>query len=162
MSEIQKKPEDYLAEGYRKNVGIVVYKDGLVWLGERSDVAGAWQFPQGGVDDGEDLLAAARRELQEETGLAGDDIELMALHGNWTVYHLPKEIRTQERKGQVQKWFLFHYKGDEAEIDLTKATDQEFISAEWVTPEEAVKRVVDFRKEVYEEVLDVFKSHIGV
>ena len=155
-----KKPEDYLEEGYRKGVGMVLTKGGKVFVAERSDKEGAWQFPQGGVDEGEDLLDAARRELFEETALEREHMELISLHANFTVYHLPEGVRTEERKGQVQKWFLFKLKVEDKDVDITKAQDKEFTQWKWVTIEEAIAGVADFRKPVYEEVLQNFKHSI--
>ena len=146
---------------YRKNVGIVVYnQDSKVLFAERSDIKGSWQFPQGGVDEGEDLLDAARRELFEETGIPSEDIELMALHGDWLTYEFPKKKKSDQAVGQAQKWFLFCYKGADEDIDVTKVTSPEFSNWRWATVEEVLNEVVDFRKEVYEGFFESFNSKI--
>lgn len=159
----QKLPESYLEEGYRKGIGIILTKDSKVFIAERSDAKGSWQFPQGGVNEDEDLLEAARRELFEETALTRDMMELIALHGDWTVYHLPEKFQKKNGrgfKGQVQKWFLFQFKESDKVIDLSKAQDKEFNAWKWVTPEEALDIAEDFRKPVYTHILDAFKNDI--
>lgn len=155
--------EDYLADSsYRKGVGMVLYKDGKVFFAERSDMKGAWQLPQGGVDENEDLLDAARRELFEETALEKSQMELMAVYPDWTVYTLPEDMQKNMNgrvfKGQVQKWFLFAFKDEDKNIDLSKAQDKEFSNWRWETVENIVAEVADFRKEVYEEVFRNFNS----
>ena len=158
--EQKKSAEEYLEEGYRKGVGMVLTKDGKVFVAERSDAKGSWQMPQGGGDEGEDLLAAARRELFEETGLTKDVMELIALHGEWMIYHLPAKFQKKGFKGQVQKWFLFRFNAEDKVIDLKKAKDKEFTNWKWVSAEEALELAEDFRKPVYEEIFNVFKSDL--
>lgn len=138
---------------YRKNVGMVVFNTkGQVLLGERIGHPGNFQFPQGGLDDGEDPEAAARRELHEEVGLdlkgpcAGSIDE-------WLKYDFPPDIRKKFDKhvGQKQRWFFFHWDGDPAALplDLHKP---EFERLKWGSLEEAVAGIVDFKRPVYAEV----------
>ena len=157
----EKSIQEYLKDSqYRKNVGIVLYKKGKIFFAERSDIKGAWQLPQGGVDEDEDLLEAARRELFEETGLTKEQMELKALHPEWLVYTLPKKYQEPDFKGQIQKWFLFEFKDDDKNIDLEKATDKEFISWKWGSKEDILKAAIAFRKPIYESVFKQFSGYI--
>jgi 8-oxo-dGTP pyrophosphatase MutT (NUDIX family) len=97
---------------HRPNVGVVLFHpDGRVWLGKRHNQPPPhnWQFPQGGVDDGEDLLAAARRELAEETGVTS--IEYLGRTEGWLIYDFPADFAASKKargfKGQKQVWFAF-------------------------------------------------------
>ncbi len=148
--------------GYRPNVGIVVFnRDGRVWLGHRFGVGGdhAWQFPQGGIDEGEDLEAAARRELQEETGMTS--VELIGRTADWVTYDFPPEILAQKKigrnfKGQKQIWFAFRFVGDDSEIDLEAHDEQEFSRWEWCGLDHVIERVVHFKRESYRQVIAEF------
>ncbi|MFT7144231.1 MAG: putative (di)nucleoside polyphosphate hydrolase [Alphaproteobacteria bacterium] len=161
MSEQEKTIEDYLEDDtYRQGVGIILYKGGKVFIAKRSDVKDAWQFPQGGTEEGEDLLDAARRELFEETALVKEQMELMAVCPLWMAYTLPKKMQKDGFKGQVQKWFLFEFKEDDAVIDLSKAQDKEFSDWRWEDKDVVIEQVADFRKSVYTEVLKIFASRI--
>ncbi len=149
-------------KGYRQNVGIVLTDgNGQVWVGERADTPGSWQMPQGGVDEGEDLLSAARRELFEEVGTPPDELELLAIHPQWLGYTLPEMVQKKSGvsfKGQTQKWFLFEYQlGDE--INLDRAQDDEFADWKWVTPEWILEHIVEFRRPVYEQVFKEFNKY---
>ena len=105
---------------YRRGVGIALFNDKhQVFVGERIDSPGAWQMPQGGIDDGEDPLAAARRELHEETNVRS--ASLIAEAPEWLAYDLPDGARGRfggRYRGQTQKWFLFRFEGKEREIDI--------------------------------------------
>lgn len=144
---------DGLAE-YRPNVGVVLFHpDGRVWLGRRSNTPGPfnWQFPQGGVDAGEDLEAAARRELAEETGAVS--VRLLGRTDGWVAYDFPenhggpKAIRGW--RGQKQVWFAFRFEGDEAEFDLEAHGEPEFDDWRWAYLDEAPELIVPFKRDSY-------------
>ena len=118
---------------------------------ERSDVADAWQLPQGGIDVGEAALDAAWRELEEETGLGPDDVDLAAEHPEWVVYEFPDQIRSAgKRLGQAQRWFLFRVRSD----DVIPTPDEvEFVSWKWVERDWLLEQVVEFRLDAYRTVL---------
>ncbi|HEX6421887.1 MAG TPA: RNA pyrophosphohydrolase [Acidimicrobiales bacterium] len=147
------------SEIFRANVGMVVRNaGGRVLVLERRDHPGSWQFPQGGIDRGEDRLAAAHRELHEETGLEPNDVTLVRPLGRWLVYELPEEHRSRKTGlGQVQWWFLFQHREGRPAPDVNAAPDNEFSASEWVSFDEAVSRAVEFRKPVYEELRAAFR-----
>ena len=148
---------------YRPNVGVVVFHpDGRVWLGHRAGARGphSWQFPQGGVDEGEDWAVAARRELHEETGITS--VSLLGETEGWITYDFPPEVlrgplRDRGFKGQKQKWFAMRFEGDDAEIDLLAVPPPEFDAWRWAGLEEAMGLVVPFKREAYARVLDAFR-----
>jgi putative (di)nucleoside polyphosphate hydrolase len=145
---------------YRPNVGVVLFhRDGRVWLGRRVATSGAhgWQFPQGGVDDGEDLETAARRELKEETG--AHSVTLMGRTDGWLTYDFPADLpahRTRNWKGQKQVWFAFRFDGDEAEFDLAAHGEPEFEAWRWGYLAEAPELIVPFKRAAYEAVARAF------
>jgi putative (di)nucleoside polyphosphate hydrolase len=146
---------------HRPNVGVVLFnRDGLVWLGRRHGQPPPhnWQFPQGGVDDGEDLLDAARRELAEETGVTS--AELLARTEGWLVYDFPADFAGSKRArgwaGQKQAWFAFRFTGDDAEIDLEAHGEVEFDAWRWGRLDDTPELIVPFKRAVYETVVAAF------
>jgi putative (di)nucleoside polyphosphate hydrolase len=151
---------------YRPNVGVVLFnRDGRVWYGRRHATPGPynWQFPQGGVDEGEDLEAAARRELHEETGVTS--VELLDRTADWIRYDFPPEAMNNAKawrgfKGQKQQWFAFLFTGEEAEIDLAADKEVEFDAWRWGDLSEACDLIVPFKRPAYEQVVAAF-SHLA-
>lgn len=124
-------------------------------------------MPQGGIDENEDPKAAALRELKEETGVSS--AEILAESPRWLTYDFPPEVREKLKvrwgsdwKGQAQKWFLLKFTGKEEEINLLgDGTEKpEFGAWSWLSKEEVVERAVDFKKDVYKEVLANFSQHL--
>jgi putative (di)nucleoside polyphosphate hydrolase len=148
---------------YRPNVGVVLFHpDGRVWYGRRAGTPGPhnWQFPQGGVDDGEDYETAARRELAEETGVTSAD--LIGEISQWVAYDFPEGYggakQSRGWKGQKQKWFAFRFTGDETEIDLEQHDEIEFDAWRWGRLDEAPDLIVPFKREAYEQVVSTFAA----
>ena len=139
----------------RSGVGIVVLnKANKVFVAKRIDnPKNFWQMPQGGVDDGEDFLTAAYRELEEETSIK--NVELISELDGFITYDLPDRllgfIWKGKYKGQTQKWFLMKHLGDDREINV-QTKKPEFLDWKWVELEEITKLVVDFKLHVYQEV----------
>jgi putative (di)nucleoside polyphosphate hydrolase len=131
---------------------------GLLFVGERrGPILDAWQMPQGGIDRGEAPDAAALRELREEVGT--DRAELLRESRFWYAYDLPLELRPPHwggrYRGQSQKWFAFRFSGTDEDIDIT-AHDPEFVRWRWARPGEVLHLVVDFKRPIYQAVLEEF------
>ena len=139
----------------RSGVGIVVLnKANKVFVAKRIDNAkNFWQMPQGGVDEGEDYLSAAYRELEEETSIK--NVELISELDGLITYNLPEHllgiIWKGKYKGQSQKWFLMRYLGEDNQINI-KTKKPEFLDWKWVDLKEITNLVVDFKLHVYQEV----------
>lgn len=166
-----RQPVDPATLPYRPCVGIMVLNaDGLVWTGRRivesdGETAGSdrlWQMPQGGIDEGEDFLAAAKRELWEETGITS--IALLAEAPDWIVYDLPVHlvgIAFKGRfRGQKQRWFAFRFEGPESEIAIDPPPGghkAEFEAWAWRPMAELPDLIVPFKRQVYENVVAAFR-----
>jgi putative (di)nucleoside polyphosphate hydrolase len=150
---------------YRPCAGVmIVNRDGKVFVGQRLDsVLEAWQMPQGGIDAGEEPLAAAIREVGEETGIPPDKVELLAEAPDWLTYDLPPELIEQVWKGkwrgQRQRWFLFRFSGEDADVNIATA-EPEFRAWRWVDPDEVPTLIVPFKQQLYRDVLAAFREHL--
>tara|TARA_B100001057_G_C22476714_1_gene804777 strand:- start:5 stop:490 length:486 start_codon:yes stop_codon:yes gene_type:complete len=148
----------------RNGVGIVVLnKENKVFVAKRIDnPKNFWQMPQGGVDEGEDLLSAAYRELEEETSMK--KVELIQEIEGILTYELPDHllgiIWKGKYKGQKQKWFLMKYLGDNDEINI-KTKKPEFLEWKWVELDKITEIVVDFKLNVYKELQKKIKKIIN-
>ncbi|TPG17642.1 RNA pyrophosphohydrolase [Sphingomonas koreensis] len=151
---------------FRPAAGIMlINRIGEVFVGQRMDsTLEAWQMPQGGIDEGEDALTAAYRELGEETGIAPDKVELIATAEQELTYDLPDDLIGKlwkgRYRGQRQRWFLFRFVGDDADVDI--ATEhQEFRAWRWADPADLPAMIVPFKQALYREVLAAFAAHLG-
>ena len=145
----------------RKGVGIVlINKENKVFVGKRIDnPMDFWQMPQGGVDENEDYLKAALRELKEETSI--ENVDLIKELEEMTTYELPDHllgiIWRGKYRGQKQKWFLMKFKGKDAEINLN-TNHPEFLDWKWINVDEITKVVVKFKLEVYKKIKEEVKK----
>lgn len=149
-----------MKEWFRRNAGIVVFRaDKKVLLCQRNDMENSWQFPQGGIEDGESPEQAAERELQEETSLKG--LKRISTLTQPARYRFPEKVMASLQKrgitnaGQDMFWSLFYFCGRDEDICLNTETP-EFKAFKWGTLEEAYALAVDFKKPAYAVVLKAF------
>ena len=148
----------------RSGVGIVLLnKENKVFVAKRIDnPKNFWQMPQGGVDDGEDYLSAAFRELEEETSVK--NVKLIKEIEGTTSYELPDNllgiIWRGKYKGQKQKWFLMRYIGKDEDININ-TKKPEFLEWKWIDISKITEVVVDFKLEVYKELQEKIKKIIN-
>lgn len=153
-------------DGFRPNVGIIIYRDdGRVFWARRAHNDG-WQFPQGGMRTDETPVEAMYRELREETGLHPEHVELAASTPGWLRYRLPHKFQRKHSRplciGQKQVWFLLKFVADEAMINLKLAEEAEFDRWRWVDFWYPVTNVVQFKRAVYRQALSQFEPLVTV
>jgi putative (di)nucleoside polyphosphate hydrolase len=129
---------------YRLGVGIVlINQEGLILTAERSDIAMAWQMPQGGIEKNETAETAMWRELEEEVGLTRSHAKILGTYPDWLSYEFKKD------KGQVQKWFYLQFTGKDKDLQL----GFEFLRWRWTTPSCLLNEIVDFKRLMYEKIM---------
>lgn len=159
---------EFPPEGYRRNVGICLFNpSGKIFAASRLNRPEVWEMPQGGVNEGEDLNTAAKRELTEETGVVS--AEIISELPYWLTYDFSPETSIKlskhwgvRYKGQTQKWFLMKFTGKEEEINLLgDGTErQEFGEWLWMSIEQIMNQTADVRKPVYAQVMKEFGNFI--
>ena len=148
----------------RHGVGIIILnKENKVFVGKRKDnPVDKWQMPQGGVDEGEDYITAMKRELLEETSI--QNIEIIKEIEKIYQYELPENlvgiIWKGKYRGQKQKWFITRFLGDEKEINLN-TKHAEFIDWKWIEPKFLPEVIVNFKKDLYLNLLKEINLVIG-
>ena len=147
----------------RIGVGAIVLNEhNKVLVGKRKDnPIDKWQMPQGGVDKNEDLYSAMRRELYEETSITS--FKLIREIKRWLTYELPANLKGKiwkgKFRGQKQKWYILRFTGDDKEINV-KTKNPEFIDWKWIKIEELPQSIVDFKKKVYEDLVEEISKTI--
>jgi len=147
---------------YRPAAGIMLINaERQVWVGQRRDNSlEAWQMPQGGLDPGEEAEAGALRELEEETGITPDKVEIVARCPEELFYDLPEElvgvVWKEKWRGQRQAWFLARFLGTDDEVNLQTA-EPEFRAWRWAEASELPHLIVPFKKKLYEDVIAAFR-----
>jgi putative (di)nucleoside polyphosphate hydrolase len=155
--------KDLSGYGYRPAAGIMlIYDARQVWVGQRLDsTLEAWQMPQGGLDDGEDAQEGALRELEEETGIRRDLVEIIAQAPEELFYDLPEDlvgvVWKQKWRGQRQTWFLARFLGRDEDVNLQTA-GPEFRAWRWTEVDDLPRLIVPFKKKLYEDVIAAFRS----
>ena len=156
--------EKYRNLPLRSGVGIIVLNEkNQIFVAKRIDnPKNFWQMPQGGVNDGEDFLTAAYRELEEETSIK--NVTLIQEIEGTMIYELPKNllgiIWKGKFRGQKQKWFLMRFIGNENEININ-TTNPEFSEWKWIEIDKITETVVDFKLHIYQEVKKRVKKIIN-
>lgn len=145
------------ADGYRLNVGIIIVNNARRVFWARRVGQDSWQFPQGGVDLNESADEAMYRELAEEIGLEPSDVTVLGVTKNWLSYRIPKQFIRRGNKplviGQKQKWFLLKLNCSEQKIRLDLSNTPEFDSWRWIDYWQPPRKVIFFKRQVYEEAL---------
>jgi putative (di)nucleoside polyphosphate hydrolase len=146
---------------YRPAVGVMLLnRERKVWVGQRLDNSlEAWQMPQGGLDEGEDPIDGARRELEEETGISANLVELIAQAKEELTYDLPPDlvgkVWKKNWRGQRQTWFLMRFLGQDADVNI-QTSEPEFRVWKWAEPAELPAMIVPFKQQLYRDVLQAF------
>ena len=141
---------------YRQCAGIVLFNyTGMVLVGKRIDqITEAWQMPQGGIDENEEPLEAALRELEEEINTA--NVEILAESKNWYKYDLPSNLRKKlwkgKYRGQNQKWFAMKYLGEDNQIQPQSVEKPEFSDWKWIDIEDLPRVAISFKQDIYHSI----------
>ena len=156
-------------DGYRPNVGIILFnhRNKVFWA--RRCGHDGWQFPQGGIRSDETLEQALYRELREEVGLEPGHVKVVARTRNWLHYDLPdsymRRLRYKSRrnfKGQKQIWYLLRLIGDESEVQLDTCDKPEFDDWMWKDWAAAVDEIIGFKRNVYRTAFSELKVHLPI
>ncbi len=146
------------ADGFRPNVGIVLVNDlsQVLWA-RRIGGRDAWQFPQGGINDGESPEQAMYRELYEEVGLRENSVKVLGATQGWLRYRLPRRFIRKGQEpvciGQKQKWFLLRMLAEDSAVELDANNKPEFDHWRWVSYWYPLNEVISFKREVYRRAM---------
>ena len=161
MTDKEIKENSKVKKNYRPNVAAIVLSSKYpekceIFIASRTDVENAWQFPQGGIDDGESANEALYRELEEEIGTR--EIEIIAEYPQWVSYDFPPAIakKMYPFDGQTQKYFLVRLK-DDKKIDLA-TKEPEFSAFKFIRVNEVFKYITHFKRPVYKQILSYFRK----
>ncbi|WP_297484327.1 RNA pyrophosphohydrolase, partial [Sulfurimonas sp.] len=144
---------------YRPNVAMIIVSENYpqkkeIFIAQRNDLTDIWQFPQGGIDEGEEVEDALFREMEEEIGT--NAAEIVASYPEWISYDFPPKIlkKMKPYKGQIQKYYLVKLSKD-AKIDI-HTKHPEFSDYKFVTVDDVLNLTAHFKKPVYEKVVQYF------
>ena len=164
--------DDFAGLPYRPCVGVMlVNAHGRVFVGKRIDNGSvgkqegdAWQMPQGGIDEREELHPAGLRELYEETGIPAELVTIIAESREEHFYDLPPELLGKlwkgRYRGQRQRWLLLRFNGEDTQVNLEAHDTPEFLEWKWVEPDLLPDLIVPFKKRVYRQVVEEFRELI--
>lgn len=146
------------SDGYRLNVGIIICNNNSQVLWAKRHSQNSWQFPQGGVDEGETLEDTMFRELYEEVGLKPHHVKILARTLHWCRYQIPNNLIRRGTPppvciGQKQRWFLLQLVTNEENIKFDNCEHPEFDDWRWVSYWYPIRQVISFKKEIYQSVL---------
>ena len=145
-------------DGYRPNVASVILNNNQEILWAKRTNENNWQFPQGGIKDGESPESAMYREVYEEVGILSNNIEIIGRSKNWIKYDVPKKYVNNywqgRYRGQKQIWFLLKFNGNEKMIDLNTHSSPEFDAWRWEKFWFPLEEVINFKKEAYSKALN--------
>ena len=151
--------------GYRPNVGIILCNDHGQVLWARRIGQDAWQFPQGGIKEGETPEKALFRELQEEVGLSPQQVQVLGCTRGWLRYRLPRRMVRHDSRpvcvGQKQKWFLLKLISDDSSINVSATNKPEFDGWSWVSYRFPLGNVVAFKRDVYRRAMTELAPRIA-
>lgn len=158
------KKLDRSLDFHRANAAVVLFNNkGQVFIGRRAGekTKKAWQFPQGGIDLGEKPLAAAYRELYEETGIKRKHVKKIGKIKDWVAYDFPKDITIAPNKrkrwrGQKQKWFAMRFLGADKHIDLALHQPAEFDKWAWVDLKDVPNMTINWKQKTYQTIVKKF------
>ena len=138
---------------------MIVNSDGHVLAIERADIEGAWQLPQGGLEDSEEPLHAAYREIAEETGIQKSDLRFVKACSELLVYELPPDARREKTgRGQVLYWFLFDFVGNPQQA---AAGNREARGWRWMPLTRVIDGVTTFRRPMYQRLEREFGEYLA-
>jgi putative (di)nucleoside polyphosphate hydrolase len=149
-------------DGYRPNVGIIIVnKQKRAFWGRRFGES-AWQFPQGGIGEDEDIEAAMFRELNEEVGLLPCHVSITARTSSWLYYEVPGAYvkSNYSYRGQKQIWYLLKFVGQDGHINVKKHHEPEFDAWRWIDYWQPIEEVVNFKQDVYRNALNELSEYL--
>ena len=163
--QIKETPDDQAELPYRPCVGLMIFNAvGDIFVGKRiKPKTKAWQMPQGGIDEGEDVITAGFRELAEETGISRDKVEVIDCSKTPLNYDIPKnwipDLWQGRFRGQSQHWLLLRFMGKDSDVNI--ATEHpEFRDWKWQPIDQLVDNILPFKRTVYRKVIQLFSATI--
>ncbi len=150
---------------YRSGVGVLlINQNKKIFVGKRIDnQSDSWQMPQGGIDVGEDEDVAMFRELQEETGISSQFVNIIKKSDNYFYYDLPYKLQKKfwggKYLGQRQRWYLLEFLSDDSNINIT-TQEPEFSEWKWVEKVDLINLIVSFKRELYQQIINEFTDFL--